>query len=146
MAAMREPLGKAGAPYEVYLRQDLEKIKKPYKAALILIPDLDEDSEDKIRKTLEEKGIPSLFIRSTLSTEDLRAFYRDSGVFLYCEDDDVVSCGGGLLSLHAASSGQKTLFLPKKLTLKNEDTGEVLCTDTLTFPMKEHETVLFTLS
>ncbi len=68
----------------------------------------------------------------------IRAMFRSAGVHIYDDNDgDVVYCGGGLLCVHSADGGRRTLALrggkslyvklpPRSTTVYDETTGEPL--------------------
>ncbi len=122
----RIPLGFAGAPYDVYDIYDLWKLPaKKYKCFIFLritnfyteafsfaanYPDklfLFNCGYDKIER---EENIR--YTEIVLTPEILRSFYREAGVHVYIETNDVIHAGGGYVALHAASAGVKEINLP----------------------------------
>ena len=65
------------------------------------------------------------------------------GVHCYCDSGDVIYCGNGLLAIHAATAGEKTIRLPEVCRLKDMTTGQIYTTDRLVLTCKEYETKLF---
>ena len=58
----------------------------------------------------EKYGI-TLFASEPLD-EALPQRLADSPVFVFCESGDIISCGNGFITLHAATGGEKQLALP----------------------------------
>lgn len=145
---MRIPLGASGAPYDVFLIGDFHRLDwnaSPYKAILFLIPGKSPEAE-KAKAFLAERKIPFLSIsdkKAFFSTEELQAFYRESGVFLYCHSQDVVYVGNGFACLHAATAGTKTIRFPQALRCTDLITAKEYRTDRLTLPYRLFETKLF---
>jgi hypothetical protein len=54
----------------------------------------------------------------------LREMGRRAGVSIYSNCGDQVFTGPGLLAVHAAFDGKRTIRLPKPMTLKDVFTGE----------------------
>lgn len=76
----------------------------------------------------------------------LRALFRDAGVHLYAEGNDVVYANAGMVALSASAAGERTLRLPRPARLTDALSGETLACDahhTVTLPMKRHETRIF---
>ncbi len=112
----REALGKAGAPYGIYLSSDFDHIKDEYKAFILLEPRPTADSE-----RIKASGKPLLVItpeNSDITTSTLRSFYEENGVWLFSREDMVVYASEQFLFLHTVKPGQHQLLLPdaEKLT------------------------------
>ena len=77
----------------------------------------------------------------------MREIARQAGVHIYTETDDNFFAGGDFLCIHADSTGEKTLRLPRRTDAVEIYTGEVLGRDTdcLVFPMKAFETKVIRL-
>ncbi|MHB8993631.1 MAG: beta-galactosidase [Armatimonadota bacterium] len=80
-----------------------------------------------------------------VSPEVLRAAARLAGAHVYCDTNDIISTCPGFVSIHAASPGEKTLRLPKKVVVTDLVTGEKMGgpTDCLVLQMAKGETRLF---
>ena len=111
----RSALGKAGAPYAHYQMVDFDTIRNRYRAFVFLAPILTERMKAAIA-CCERENIPYYIVDSgkvPLTAAVLREFYKNSGVHIWCDTDDVVYAGNGWLSIHASSAGQKAIYLPK---------------------------------
>ena len=80
--------------------------------------------------------------------EEVREFYRKSGVHLYLETNDVVWMGNGYLGVHAATEGTKTVKLPSVMRVKPlfGSAQEEALTDTVTVELATFGTALFAVS
>ncbi len=61
-----------------------------------------------------------------LSSEFVREIAKFAGVHIYCESDDVLYTDGNTLTIHASTNGVKRISLPKKATVQELYTGEML--------------------
>ena len=71
-----------------------------------------------------------------------------SGVHVYCFTEDVVYAGGRYIAIHAASGGEKRLYLPQGVTKATDaETGKPQRVNGcfLDFPMEQYETRVFRL-
>ncbi|MBQ8431833.1 MAG: hypothetical protein IJX28_03010 [Clostridia bacterium] len=108
---IREALGKTGVPYDLYLTSDFEAIRHEYSAFVLLEPGATPDSE-KIRR--EEKNLLVITKENCeITPKELRAFYKEAGVWLYSEEDAVVYAGESHLFLHTVRDGKQVIHLPK---------------------------------
>lgn len=152
MNAIRESrtaMGNCGAPYDTYLVEDAPEILKNYKAAIFPFAFPSEKGK-KALALCKMLGIPCLCAAEpqyALTTGQIRSFLEKAGVHLYEKTGDVVYAGNGYVGLHAATAGEKTLKLPKKVLAMPVFGAQtdVQITDTLTFPLEQYETVLFAL-
>ncbi len=83
------------------------------------------------------------------TAEEIRKIYRESGVHIYSETDDVISVSESALMLHASSSGKKKIHLPAPRIVADMITGRRVaeeCIDEFTFQSVLGETSLFELS
>lgn len=82
-----------------------------------------------------------------VSAPVLRAIARDAGVHLYVEGDDALTAGASFVSLHASSSGRKTIRLPQATDVFDPAARKVVGrgVDTITFDLEAQETGLFFL-
>ena len=74
----------------------------------------------------------------------LRGAARLAGAHVYCDTNDVISACPGFASIHASSAGEKTVRLPKKVTVTDLVSGKQLGppTDRLALEMEKGETRL----
>ncbi len=145
---LRNAFGNSGIPYEIYLLRDFEKHYRQYKAVAFPIPIMSKQLEKAI-ELCKEANIPYLIVddeHPSYTSKDIRAFAKKANVFTFCETDDVVYVGNGLLGIHAASKGTKTIRLPKKSVLKDVYSRKKAFTaDIIELDMDEFETRLFTI-
>ena len=142
-------LGNAGAPYDSFCVEDAEAVLDNYKAAIFPYA-LPSKNAKRAMALCEEKGIPYLTAspqKITFSTDEIREFYRLSGVHVYNETGDVIYVGNGFLGIHAASEGKKTIRLPQKHKIK-AIFGAKLCgtTDTIEIELSKFATAFFEIA
>ena len=79
---------------------------------------------------------------------DLRQHFREAGVHIYLDTNDVVMVGGGYLAVHAASAGKKIIRHPAAVDWLNVRTGETLArtADQIEVEMAHDETLLLSVS
>lgn len=96
---------------------------------------------------LFRKGNQFFTPESSLPANEIRLFCQAAGVHIYSETDDPVLAGGGYISLHAASTGVKTLRSSIPVYWVNERTGERTPSpvDKISMPMEFGQTVLFSV-
>lgn len=145
---IRNSLGNSGLSYDLYLLDDFKDCYKDYKAiifpAAISSPELLE-----AKKRCNEANIPTLcgsMEKWAFTPAELRDFAKSAHVHIFCDSDDVICCGNSLLSIHAASAGEKKIRLPKTATIKNICSSRAPFTaNEITVKMKKHQTLIFTL-
>ncbi len=71
----------------------------------------------------------------TLPAAVLREFARDAGVHLYLETGDRVWADRGLLTVHAAFEGPRTITLPTPATVEDVRTGRLVAVDATEIPL-----------
>ena len=126
ISLVRRQLGKAGAPYELYIAQDVEKVIDKYKAVLILNPANTPDSL-KVIELAEDKGVACFNVtaeNADIPTASLREFLRDAGVHIYCENDAVIYANESFVFLHTCSNGAYKINMKSDVTLTDVLTGE----------------------
>lgn len=146
----RTAMGKTGVPFDSYMAEDAESILKKYKAAVFPMP-IPSEAGKRAMELCDKMGIP--YLRATgehyeLSTEEIKTFYKNSGIHLYTEENDVVYVGNGHLALHSALGGKKRVNLPKTCKISSVFGTEFKAqtTDFLEFELKENATALFAIS
>ena len=79
-----------------------------------------------------------------VSAEVLRELARFAGAHIYCESAEVISACPGFISIHATTTGDKTLFFPQPVRPRDLVTGEVLqpAGPSHTFPLQAGDTRL----
>jgi len=94
----------------------------------------------------EVGGGRSVFIGTLRATPGLlREIARLAGAHIYCDSDDIIIAGNGIIAVHATSDGEKVLRLPQVWTLKDALSGEVVLKQgsEVRFAMKLGESRLF---
>ncbi len=83
-----------------------------------------------------------------VSTDVLREFARYAGAHIYCETNDVISASPGFISIHATTTGSKTLIFPEPVRLRDLISGEIVGprNSKHTFSLQKGETRLFAWS
>lgn len=151
----RYALAKTGAPYDLYLRQDLTALDlQRYRALWLLgIPELHETQLEQLHAA-REAGLAVLWT-DTQGTQihwpneekrvlprkfrwkptELRDLWRQAGVHLYSDSDsdDVLYAGRGWLCLHSVPGGKRQIHLPFPARITNPTTREVIHPSALTF-------------
>jgi hypothetical protein len=86
----------------------------------------------------EEKGWTSVYCALPLQNENImREIFREAGCHIYDNEGDVIHSGGGIMAIHTAQAGTKTIALQNgktvqvempanHTTLLDNETGEVL--------------------
>lgn len=147
----REALGLAGVPYAHYQMGDFDAIRDRYQAFIFLAPAYTQRMKEAM-VYCQEHQIPYYTVdpeKVPLRTDALREFYARSNVHIWCDTDDVVYAGNGWLSIHAASAGEKKLYLPEDCTLEEAEgagtrIGTGLVKDNVVYlDMQQFETRLF---
>lgn len=127
----RYALGKTGAPYDLYLRSDLDKIPPgKYKVLWLMgIPDLKEDELNMVKRcrpklSMQTDGNGTVIytgqanqpqvLKENLqwTPEMLTDLWDQAGVHRYGPTGDITYAGRGWLVIHSASGGERTLKLP----------------------------------
>ena len=126
---IREALGKMGAPYDIYLVDDLSYAidEYDYRAAIILEP-LRSVYTMTARDILEREGIPTFTVtpkNADVSPSELRTFIRDAGAHVYVERDAVVCAGDSFLMLHTVEEGDHLIIPAENERYTDALTGEV---------------------
>ncbi|MBQ9084959.1 MAG: hypothetical protein IJY24_04805 [Clostridia bacterium] len=150
IADSRTAMGNTGVPFDTFGVEDAERILANYKAAVFPMPVASERGSEAM-ELCEKMGIPYLSAttdRYSLTVEELKSFFRASGVHLYTERADVVYLGQGYIGLHSAEGGSKRLSLPERYTVSSVFGAEIpkAATDTVDFELEENSTALFCIS
>ncbi len=160
----RYALAKSGAPYDLYLRQDLGSLNpQRYRVLWLLgIPELNATEAQqllkaqevgltilwtathatRIRRDNEEEDIMSGKVR--WSPAELRHLWQHAGVHLYIDSDDVLYAGRGWLCIHSVPGGKREVHLPFPARIENPQTSEIVhsATSTLTIDLPKNATTL----
>jgi len=149
----RYTLAKSAAPYDLYLRQDLAALDlQRYRVLWLLgVPELREEEWNRLHAARRE-GM-SILCTDTRKTQihrpdetsqimpgkfrwtgaELHELWRQAGVHLYSDGDDVLYAGRGWLCLHSVAGGKRQIRLPFPAQILNPATQEVIHSSTSTF-------------
>lgn len=126
----RYALGRAGAPYDLFLLSDLPGLdSEAYRVIWLMTPVLDDALTAYMARrasaagttlwtgpagtTLSRPdGVRVFAGKHSWSSEDLRGLWEDAGVHRYVDTDDVLYAGHGWLGLHGVEGGPRTVRLP----------------------------------
>lgn len=160
----RYALGKMGAPYNLYLREDIEEVKKnkyrlvwllgfltltPGEEALIASETAKgswvlwtNGFETKVYSPVDKKITEAPL---QWSAQDLNDVLQKANVHRYLQyGGDVVYAGRGWLGIHSAKGGTYVLQLPFKAKIIDPETGKVMANaDKLGIDMLPNSTRLF---
>ena len=149
----REALGKSGAPYDLYLRPDGERINvEPYRIIWFLgVPEINSAEAIKIQQWLAS-GITVLVTdrkgttihhgrgnsiiyknRYTWTAEELRGIWRGASVHVYIDNDDILYAGNGWLGIHTAEGEEKQISLPFPANITDPLNGNELAVSSRSF-------------
>lgn len=135
----RYALGQAGTSFDVYLRSDLDALKKEsYKLIWYLgIEDLSAEEQQTVQSLMAGAGysvttgqrgsavykkdqlISRLPDRIRWTPEQLREIFQHAGVHIFSAANDVVYAGHGWLMVHSGEAGNREIILPSEWTLRN---------------------------
>ena len=116
--------------------------------AFILIEPVETDGMLRVRERLLAENRPFLIVDHTteLKPETFRQFFKQSGVWVYCDTDDVVYANQNWLCIHASFSGQKHIRLPRPMRLVPQfGEGEAFVSDHFSLFLPKCATRLFRL-
>jgi beta-galactosidase len=149
----RYPLARTGAPYDLYLRQDLAALDlKQYRVLWLLgVPQLPE-TESRGLRAAQMEGLAILWTdtqgtqihwpdgderlirdKFTWTAAELQELWRQAGIHLYNDSGDVLYAGCGWLCLHSVPGGKRQIHLPFSARVLNPTTREVIHASTSTF-------------
>lgn len=168
-----QAISQSGASYEQFSLTDMGKINPDQYKAIILLnvhtsvsesakwkkqnhsilyvsSAFDEITEGKIYpctdgKVHVGKEYQEYFFSDMPSPQALREAFLTAGVHIYNFTNDIIYAYGKMVSIHAASDGEKRIFLPEKSKVKDAYTEEEMipCDYFFDFPMKKGETMVF---
>jgi beta-galactosidase len=160
----RYSLAKTGAPYDLYLRADLDSLPvSSYKIVWLMgIPDIT-DHERQYLDEMIKRGMV-IMLTDTVGTEikslslekkypgkyswtaaELGEIWQDCHVHRYIKTEDVLYAGRGWIGIHSADGGEKEIKLKFKAHIINVINSEMLvdATNVVKINMKPKSTVLF---
>jgi len=153
----RYALGKAGAPYDLYLRTDLEQVQKGnYKVVWLMgIIDL-RDGELKVMERLTKKDAKIIHTNASetiiyhklnspaerhegklsWTASELVQLWVMTSVHRYGNADDVDYAGRGWLSIHSIEGGKRIINLPFPAQVTDPVTDEIIHSHTREFQLE----------
>ena len=168
-----QAIARTGASYEQFALTDMDKLdSKQYKAIVLLnihtvVPELAKWKKDNhsilyVSSVFEESadsraypckdgkvhvgnGYQEYFFSDGPTSQTLRETFLTSGVHIYNFTDDIIYAYGKMVAIHAASDGEKRIFLPEKAIVTDAYSGEKMqpCDYFFDFTMKKGETRVF---
>ena len=165
---------RAGAPFDWYVADDLDAVaaRRDVKAAVLLDCQYLTDAQVAAIGRMKARGVRFLafhrpgyvsqtalsdarsrellrgmvhFPEPTATAEDIRRFYRASGVHLYTEGDVVLSANRSWVLVHAREAGKVVIRLPRTAAeVTNVVRGEVVArrTDEVALDLRRFETAV----
>lgn len=142
--ANRYPLAKSGAPYDLYLRGDLGHAAKSYRAVWVLGPSSLTGEEQRALDDLIARGGTAIHThaggsevrrdaerrvvaeKTSWTPEELRALWREAGVHVFLDADDVLYAGRGWIGIHGLDGGRREIHPPFAADLHDAFTGEIV--------------------
>ena len=146
---IRVAMGNSGIPFDLCMTEDAERVIHKYKSAVFTAP-MPSESGWKAVGICEKMNVPYIqpdTEKASFTTDELREFLVCNGVHCYNDDGNVVYCGGGYIGVHSIKDGNVKIVLPRKYKVRSllgTDFDECE-TDSVSFNMKKHDTVLFEL-
>ncbi len=163
----RYPLAKTGAPYDLFLRTDLENIStNQYKVIWLMgLLKLKKDEILKIEKW-RQQGITVLWTdgygtkiyyqddeelrnkKIKWTASELRNVWKKAGVHFYIETDDVLYIGNNWLSIHTVEGGKRTIKFPYLAQVVEPQNQEIIADSTNKFDinLKPRSTILLRIN
>lgn len=161
-------LAKSGAPYELFLRNDIGDMSVTgFKAIWLMgLPDISAE-EEKVIEEWRRAGIVVFHtdLRSTtrmghdmqdsenreqvvFDEKELYEMWRSAGVHLYASPGSVIYAGSRWLTIHSQTDGEETIIWPGDFVVRDLRTGERIPVENRSsvFAMEAGETRLFELS
>ena len=163
----RSSLAKTGAPYDLFLRSDINKIPEDQYKIIWLkgFLQLNDNEKKRIEEWTEEgktilwtndKGTTILKNNSTrymegvrfITDAQLRAIFSDAGVHIYIDSGEVLYVGMGWICVHSAEGGKKRITLPFVGNITDPVNNETFLhsTDAFDIEMEPASTVLLRVS
>ena len=162
------PLAKTGTPYDLYLRSDLNNISTaPYRVIWLMgLLDLNESEKQKIDQW-NKQGTMVLWTDGTgtriynqddeviyfkdkykWSDSELQELWREAGVHIYLEENDVFYIGNKWMCIHTVEGGDKTVKLPFYAQVIDPFTDKIISdsTNIIEFNLAPKSTFLFRLN
>ena len=137
----------SGISFDFYELGDWGKCSANYRAAVFIVP-AETPCMSAVIAECERRGIPHLVLRpgDTPGRDAIRSLAVRAGAHCYIDSGDAVWVGQHYLVLHAASSGEKTVRLPRPRRIRPLfPDGEDFTDDVLSVPMQLAETRVWRL-
>lgn len=152
----RYPLGKTGAPHDLFLRSDLDSvITRDYKIIWLMgLPELKDEERNELEKWLKQGTMVlwthtngtkiynnseeeiDMYEKFEWSASELRELWKKAGVHIYLDTDDVLYAGRKWLTLHTTVGGKKVIEFPFYAQVVDPLTKEVLSDSTKSLELK----------
>lgn len=152
----RYPLAKTGTSYDLFLRTDLNAITTSQYRVIWLMGVLELNKEEKLNiekwskqgitvlwtmgngTKVFEKGKKEYFLEGKLKWSDaeLRKLWKESGVHIYNDTDDVFYIGHNWLGIHTIKGGERTINFPFRAQVVNPLEYKVIADSTKTLHLK----------
>ena len=155
----RIPLGHSGVPYDVFEISDFDGVfaeRLPdgtprYTAAVFLIPHSTQAMTYALSKW-KEGGRPMLTADHNaplLTPHSIHTLCQDSGIHCWAAPGDVLYASAHWVVLHAATAGEKTIYLPDTAQIREvcaSADSPTFSASHITLSMKQYETRLFRIN
>ncbi len=152
----RYALAKAGTPYDLFLRTDLEAISSSQFRVIWLMGMLKLTEDEKLKiEAWRKQGITVLWTNGNKTViyerdgreismdgklnwpvSDLRDIWKKAGVHLYIDTDDVLYVGNNWLSIHTVDGGERTIEFPYNAKVIDPLNNKILADATKSLRLK----------
>ena len=131
-------LGFVGAPYDIYLANDLENLDKTrYKTLLQILPSRIKERVNILQNHSFKQSKNSLF-----SAQEITSALRKAGTHVFSEGN-IVYANSRFVCLTAVKGGDITLTMPSACKLQAFTNGKIYQGQTFTFSFEQYQTELF---
>jgi beta-galactosidase len=164
----RFSLGKTGAPYDLYLRTDLEAVSTGEYRVIWLMGMLELTAEEINQiEAWQQQGVTVLwtdgygtrifhpageatYLQEKLkwSDLDLRELWKDAGVHVYLDTDDVFYMGRNWMCIHTIKGGNRVVKFPIDVQVINPLNQQIVAdsTHSLKINLDPKSTILFRIN
>ena len=147
----RIAMSNLGIPYDIMLAEDFEHCKD-YKAVILPYPlEYLSDTAKELIQFCKANNLTVLTATledmTDIDADKMRQRLIDAGVHCYCDSGDVIYHGNGVLCIHSATAGHKTINLPKICDI-TPLSGSVapFTSNKIELDMNKFETILFKIN
>lgn len=145
---VRNSFGNSGVLYKNFLLSDFKRQYKNFKGVVFPIP----VSSDELREAVdicEKNNIPYLLStpeKWNFTPEEIRDFAKKAGAWVYCDSNDVIYAGNGIIAIHTASAGCKTVNLPGSYLICDAcSDSKPFKSDKIVLNAEKYQTSIFTV-